>query len=243
MKLTEKAIAYFIENNEADCIEKIKDFENFHQKYFIAKHKPQPEKPESLLGQNGLHFIQMCLYRSYLLFDGYIDSINNNNELSGAVCIRAHFETTAATAYFSKKLRSYYDGKIDFEELDAFLERLLLGIKTKGELERAPDPVNVLTMIKSVDDQINEINNTGISGFMNTYDLLSEFCHPNSFGLQIAGDINKVGVVRYKPFEKPFNINLYFTKNFLMSSSAFMLFYLRVRNLLEAKEDLPIIIS
>ncbi|OKP97731.1 hypothetical protein [Paenibacillus sp. P46E] len=240
MNLSDKAIEMFESLNKQDIIEDILDFEDFHKTYHISKHKPLPERPELLLGQNGIHYLQMSLYRSRLLLDGLIDSINNNNVLVGVLCTRAHFETSAGVGYLLKNLRGYYNKDISFENLELTLSRLLLGTKTKGGLDDAPDPVNVLTMITAADKLFSELSKLSEPLFRTYYDSLSELCHPNSFGLQLSGGINKVGIVRYRGLNEPYEVDIHTSSLFRVSSAGFKAFYKEARKLLEVNEELPI---
>lgn len=240
MNLSDKAIEMLVSLDKQRIVEEITRFDEFHKTFHISKHKPLPERPETLLGQNGIHYLQMTLYRSRLLMDGLVDSINNNNVLVGALCTRAHFETSAGVAYFLKKLRAYYSNDISFEDLDMTLSRLLLGIKTKEGLIDAPDPVNVLTMITAADKLFSELSKHSEPLFKIYYDSLSELCHPNSFGLQLSGGINKVGIIRYHGYSDPYEIDTHTSSLFLVSSAGYEAFYKEARKLLEENEELPI---
>ncbi|SDP24499.1 hypothetical protein SAMN04487897_1552 [Paenibacillus sp. yr247] len=230
-------------DREIDTIDDLYALEVFHKEYFIPKLVPLPERPERLLGQNGLHFLQMSLHRSWYLFSGVIDSINNNNELVFAVTTRAHFEITGAVALFLRKLKSFYGGEIAYEELETLLRRLNLGMRAKGEITHAPDPINVMTMIDAADKEYKKVTGDKTPIFRSVYDELSEFCHPNSLGLQMAGKVNKVGVVRYKSIDEPIRVSNFFLSNFLITGTAFTYFYRNSRSLLEEHEDLPIIVK
>lgn len=240
MNLSDEAKKMLMSLNKQSLVEEIARFDEFHKTYHISKHKPLPERPKSLLGQNGIHYLQMSLYRSRLLLEGLIDSINNNNIMVGVLCTRAHFETSAGVAYLLKNLRAYYNNAISFEDLESTLSRLLLGTKTKDGLIDAPDPVNVLTMIAAADKLFPELSKHSEPLFRTYYDSLSELCHPNSFGLQLSGDINKVGIIRYHGYNEPYKIDTHTPSLFLVSSIGYEAFYKEARKLLEENEELPI---
>lgn len=240
--LTKEALEELQKIDRDNLLEDLNNFQGFHIENYISKIVPLPSRPERLLGQNGIHLLQMSLYRSRCLFDGVINSINTNNPLVLAICTRAHFEMTGAVAYFLKKLQNFYSDTLTYEELDETIGRLSLGIKSKGDLTHAPDPINVMSMIDAADNLFMKLSKDKTKIFRNVYDELSEFCHPNSFGLQMAGNVNKIGVVRYRGFDEPFEINKYFISTFLITAAAFKLFYQDTRELLEEKEELPQII-
>lgn len=49
----------------------IEDYYKEYDKRFIGKTKPQKNKPERMLGNNGLYYIQLTLHRSRALFEEF----------------------------------------------------------------------------------------------------------------------------------------------------------------------------
>lgn len=243
MKLSEDVIQELSRLGESGYVDLIKEFEDFHFSNFISKLKPLPVRPERLLGQNGLIYIQSALYRSYFLSKGVVDSLNNNNILSGLINVRAHFEMTGALGFLLRKLIQFYNNEISSEKFNECLLRLSLGVKREVEMENVPAPINVMTMIDDADKLFKNMSKSKEKIFRNSYDYLSEYCHPNSFGLQLSREINKVGVVRFKQLNNPsFNVkmNLILLSSFMVTSTSFRMFYQGCRDRLEKNEDLPI---
>jgi hypothetical protein len=229
---------------EAGLEDKLIEFENLlgkHNQRYIYKLTPLPNRPERLLGQNGLHYIQLSLYRSTILIEGCSVAINHQNGLMTALGARAHFEITCAIAFFLKKLNSFYNGFITYENIDETLGRLTLGISSKGNIPEAPDPISVMNMIDAADDLVKKRANVKKSIFRDSYDELSEFCHPNSFGIYMGTTVNKVGVIRYDNQLELHKKMFHFVNRLLITASAFLMFYDQAYEMLSSNEDLPII--
>jgi len=107
-------------------------------------------------------FVELC--RSAL------ENFNSEHLASATILTRAALETVAALWYLNRKIKSVVDTK-SVSDVDDYLMRLLMGSKTYSEM---PDPINVLTFVQKVDKEIN--------GFLNSYEQLSEFSHPNWAG-------------------------------------------------------------
>lgn len=238
-------ISIFKVNGVEEELARITEIIDFHKVNHISKLKPLPKRPDSLLGQNGLHYLQMSLFRSRKLIEGYLNSLDRKNALTSALVVRAHFEITGATAYFLKKVNNFYANNISFEELESSLRRLTLGVKKKGPLNDAPDPINVMSMIDAADDLLKKLNTDNDPIFRDTYDDLSEFCHPNSFGLFMSSHVNKVGVVRYQGYEADIERRdfIHFFHSFMITANCFKMFYEEARKLIENKEEIPIVIK
>ncbi|WP_339271513.1 hypothetical protein NYE54_08400 [Paenibacillus sp. FSL K6-1330] len=241
MKLSEDAIKHLTNLEMETYIDDIFQIDAFHKNSHISGYIPISGNPERLLGQNVLQYLQMALYRSYLLSCGFIDSVNNNNQLTGAINVRAHFEMTGAIAHLIRKMMSYYSNSITYSELHDVIVRLSLGIKgQERKTFGAPEPINVMSMIDAADKLFGKLNGVKETRFRASYDKLSEYCHPNSFGLQISCDFSEVGVAKFKPLtDNPYDIDLYFLSSFMVTSTAFKLFYQSARETIEKNEVLP----
>lgn len=239
--LTENIKIKLIADGFGDEIKRLEKHLIEYENRYIQKLVPQSSKPSRLVGQNGLHYIQLALYRSKLLIYGCISSMNSSNGMLGILSTRAHFEVTGAVAYFYKRLKSFYSSNITHEALDETLNRLTLGGRIK-ELERAPDPINVMSLIDAADEYFKKIKKNGVSMFRSSYDFLSEFCHPNYCGISIGADINKIGVVRYRDILELSKEDLVFFNYLLMSVNSFLLFYDLIFEMLRDNEELPQII-
>jgi len=209
---------------------------------YIRITKPQETKPKRLLGQNGLHYLQLALHRSKTLLEGSISSLNSKNGLVGILCTRAHFEVTGSLAYFYKKLNNFYNGKITYEQIDDCLHRLTLGSKM-NEYGKDLAPINVISLIEAADDYFKNKINEKVSMFKESYDFLSEYCHPNFYGITMGSDINNVGIVRYNNLSILKKDDLVFIHYLLMSCISFLQFYDMIYGLLSDNEVLSKIIK
>ncbi|MEK3849913.1 MULTISPECIES: hypothetical protein [Paenibacillus] len=211
-----------------------------HDDHFISKTILPKEKPVSMIGIRGMHLLQSSLYRSKVLTKGFISSLNDNNPLSSNLNVRAHLETTGLVGYMYKKLNSYYKGNIDLDNLNNSLYKLNLGVKTPGRIGDAPDPINVMTMIDESNAMFRKLSGNKEIDFRMVYDELSEFCHPNSFGLIGSHDIIEGNVVVYKSGNE-FDVMNFVQPHraLLISSNLFELFYTNSFDLLQQNEQLP----
>ncbi len=206
---------------------------------FIHKMYPMPEHTENMVGRNSLHYIQLALCRSKLLTDGIITSLNAKNGLLAMLSSRAHLEVTGALAFFLKKLKNYYNGTISFEILNEAIQRLILGTKTQELSENAPAPVNVMTLIEAADEYLSKTKNSNIKEFMENYNYLSEYCHPDFFGITMQSRINNAGITTYSFFNHLNEQDFTFLSSLLSSASTFFLLYDSILGLLRENERLP----
>lgn len=181
-----------------DELEKhISAYRDRHYSRLVSKRK----KPDRLLGQNGTNFLLTSLQRSRYMFTGFIDCLNRTHRALAYLAARAHFEMTGSVAYLLRYLNQFYDGKIEYEEINAVLYKLSLGSRTFPERNarpHLPDAINVLTQIDAADSLFAEMGGERKTIFRHSYDFLSEFCHPNFLGLTIGADIKEGTVVYYE---------------------------------------------
>jgi hypothetical protein len=248
--ISEKLRNKFKKAGKEKELAEIEEIYEKHEKRFVRRLDPQPQRPKRLFGQNGLNYLQMALRRSKYLMDGILMSIKHNNFLMAVLATRAHFEVTGGVAYLLKKFEGFYDGVIKEEEIDNALFRLIIGSRERGldkfkeatGLNEIPRPINVLEMIDAIDYQYKKLGGEKSSMNRETYDLLSEFCHPNNYGQQLTNTMEK-GVVTYhdSPTFKKSDFDL-IAPNLLMSSVGLILFYDKTYRLLQKNEELPIMV-
>lgn len=207
----------------------------------------QKVQPKRLLGQNGLHYLQLALHRSRALMNGSIDSILISNPLVGFLSTRAHFEVTGGIAYFYKKLNTLYKGIITYDQINDLLHTLIMGARIDELVNaNAPAPINVMCFIDAADEYYKDkgiVNNNKISMFKEFYGFLSEYCHPNYYGLGMGCNINNVGTVKYNDLSTLNKDNLVFLNDLLLSCEALFNFYDMTYDLLASNEELPIIVA
>lgn len=206
--------------------------------------------PQRDLGWNGIGFLTRSIQRSRLLFAEYVDNINRENIYSAFFTTRGHFETTASVAFFLDKLINFYNDKISYKELDDALFKLSLGSRAYPKAKHFPDDptppnfpdaINVLTQIEKADKVFNSMrNNDELQIFRESYDFLSEFCHPNIFGLTLGSkvlDNFDVSFHKKRNFEER-DLNLLINK-IGISCGFFFIVYDQCYSLLVDNEEVP----
>jgi hypothetical protein len=230
-----------------DSVEEIEFYYTEHSKRYIKKLKSRPKKPPRLIGQNGLNYIQMALFRSKCLLQGSMHSLNNKNALISILSTRAHFEVTGGLALLLKNLEKYYDKKIDLDEITIFIEKITLGSKDKFTDQNQiplniPEPINVMKMIDAADTNHKRISGIREPIYRIMYDELSEFCHPNFCGISMGHEIENNRNVNYFDALEINKQNGPFVIHLSISAMTFLRLYDEILKLLEKNEELPIII-
>ena len=207
------------------------------------------ERPKSTLGQNGLKFLLSSLQRSRFLFTGLTDSLNQSNLALGFLAVRAHFETTGSVTYFVTHLQKFYSGKINYVEMDNVLQRLSLGGKNfpadKKSNSRWVDAINVLTLIDEADRVFNNMAGKKEDIFRKSYDFLSEFCHPNLFGLTIYDEILNSKAPPWVIFHRLYSLKkrdvITLISKLFISCHFFFPVYDKCLSLLKNNEKMPVL--
>ncbi len=218
---------------------KLEDYFSEYYTRFIYKMYPMPENTEDLLGRNSMHYIQMALCRSKLLAEGVVTALNAKNTLLAMLSVRAHLEVTGALAFFLKKLYNYYNNIIPYQILNEALQRLILGTKTEELSENAPSPVNVMTLIDAADEYLCKTRKSDIKEFSENYNYLSEYCHPDFFGITMQSRIDNRRITTYSFFNHLKEQDFTFINSLLLSLSTFFLLYDSILELLKKNEKLP----
>lgn len=229
-----RVVKAFKKFNKEDILLKIENYLDEHKKRFISELKPFPIKPKRLIGQNGLFFLQNILFRSKALINGWVNLIDSQNVLCVALITRAHYETTGLLALYLKKLKSLYNGNISINDFEESYLKLSLGIKMETSLDNPPEPYSVMKLIDAVDEILKNKN------FRESYDFLSEFCHPNHHGIMMGSNILSGPLVKftdkYEISQKDFCILGYL----YLSVILFITLYDEAKDLLEKNEELPV---
>lgn len=188
-----------------DHIDSIYDW---HLKKMPSSLRSQSRRPRRLLGHNGCFLLYKLLSRSRDLIHGIGTAYNIENALCGYMAARAHCETTGTVAYFLKKLRLFYADDLKYDELDVFLRRMFLGSRAlpgpdrfKNENLEVPQPIQVMTLIDAVDDLFQKMSNKKETRFRESYEDLSDFCHPNFAGISVGARVmrSQLGVLHFTP--------------------------------------------
>ncbi|MEW6410342.1 MAG: hypothetical protein AB1488_09585 [Nitrospirota bacterium] len=164
------------------------------------------------LGHTGIIFLQKNLQRSKFLYHGFIDNINFCNPEILFLIARASIETTSSLAYFLYNLRTFYNGKLKYIDIEHVLNRLDFGSKSpdiRKDASYLTESVNVITMIQTADKLLTEIANDDeeskekINDFSTVYEILSEYCHPNYFSsIHVGRPMAGIGLIVFHELPK-----------------------------------------
>lgn len=214
-----------------------------YDKRFFTRVNCMKEKPKRLLGHNGIIFLQNSLVRSNDLYLGFINCINSPNKSLSYFAVRAQFEVTGLIAYFLKNLQKFYSEQMGYKEIDDTLYKLSLGCRTFPDKNLNPEfplAISILTLIDSADIIFKKYGGKNSKPFKESYDFLSEFCHPNMFGLTIGSEIIEDGIVEFykKPYLNNADYGVLLNLN-LMSIDYFFHLYDKSFNLINENEDIP----
>lgn len=226
-------------NGHTQYITEIKTLFKFYQDNYIQELTPASPTPKNLIGQHCIVFLQTNLLRTKMLAKGYVDSLNKQDPLSAALTVRAYFETTGALAFLLKMYNQFREGTISEEDIEKVSSSLYLGVKEKGELIDAPDPVSIMKLIDSADHFLKKEYEVKDERFRKSYDALSEICHPNSFGYMLGYRIDETFTIHFKTDNEPFDFNDYQLNYFSITSSLYIDIYKVLKTKIEENEDIP----
>lgn len=219
----------------------IEEYYKNHDERYSHILKSTPNRPERLIGHNVTYLIHNYLYRSKVLTEGWISSVNQQNVICSSILLRSHMEVTGAIGFLLKRLRSFYKETITLEKLDEDIKRLSLGDRYRKDWEKVVKPHTVMCLIDAVDDLYKQ--DTGNKGkkFRDTYELLCEFSHPNYLGIVVGAKINKNYIVRFDRESKFSEEHLEILYHMQISLGLFMYFFDEVKRLLNEHEEIPIL--
>lgn len=224
----------------AHVLEEILNLETFHELNFVRETAPSIE-PFRGISFDSIHYLQRSLYRSSALTEGFKSSVNENNMMVAALITRAHFEISGALGFLLKKINGFYSGNIDLENLENSLHRLSFGLKLKGEAKISPDPINVMNMIDAAEELFKKISNGETMNFRIAYDMLSEYCHPNSIGMMLGIDIDEFPVIKYRTLKDKVKERdlIFILGSFHTSSLVYRMFYDITKKMILDHEEPP----
>lgn len=104
-----------------------------------------------------------------------------NHQVSASITLtRALFETVSVVGYLNHKVDAFHKDK-NFESFNETVMRVMLGSRIEGTPYSS---INILSMIERIDKTM--------SGFKTTYEILSEYSHPNFAGTcGLYGELKK----------------------------------------------------
>ena len=236
---------YLEDVGQMSWLDKFEKYYKDHNERYIFKLKPLPQKPKRLLGQNGLDYLQMALGRSRFLLDGIELSLNCGNMLLVALAARAHFEITGGVAYFLTKYKKFCNNEMTYDKIEPMVDKLILGTYDSEllKIHNAPRPIRVGKMIDAADSLFNQMSNKERNIFRDCYNFLSEFCHPNNFGLNLVKMIDEKFIVTYFKKTHIMRKDISILPTILISVQSFLWYYDKARKLIMENEEVPIIIT
>lgn len=110
------------------------------------------------------------MYRAYELAFTSHNCATTKNIASSKLLTRALFETTSVLGYLYYKIIAFIKDK-DMESFHAVIMNMFLGSRYSTDSYTS---INILTMIDKIDKKF--------PGYRDSYDLLSEYSHPNFLG-------------------------------------------------------------
>jgi len=188
---------------------------------------PKAIDEKQVINRNGLYYIQGLLCRTICLIEGVFLAANHYNPLVGILTVRAQFETTGALALLLDKLIKFHEGNLDARAMGTILEKMILGTRLCELIEdhEAPKSDSIMNYIDSVDIMLCGLGiDTEEYDFRKMYEFLSEFCHPNPYGLALTHRFDRgsacfssvpsmskreFGVITHLSFSLPLFMNFY----------------------------------
>ena len=126
-----------------------------------------------------------------------------NNIYAMTICIRGHYEATASMGHSYRRIVSLLEGNID---LDAFRNKLFAQMMGSREIDKAPQPINVMNMIEEADRIINKhvFDGEKKNVISSEYNFLCEFAHPNFHSHNLAMRIDREkNILAFRHVETP----------------------------------------
>jgi len=139
---------------------------------------------------------QALLHRALYLFEGSLIALSAKNVYALALCVRGHYEGTAALGYLHKRIMSYIEGSITINDLDRDVYAHVLGSRDKKmAVADAPDPKTIMSQLDYA-DKVVYARLFHSQGNLKTvlrdgYEFLSEFAHPNFHSYSVAIHVDK----------------------------------------------------
>ncbi len=142
---------------------------------------------------------QILLHRAVKLFEASFHGLINDNGYSMCLCIRGHYETTAALGYLHNRLFSFKHGDLSAETVDRDISTQILGTRDEGMLNKLKPHVSeakhVLTLLEYADKSVSKHILHGKANkykmLRDNYEFLCEFSHPNFHSGQQAYIVNE----------------------------------------------------
>lgn len=181
------------------------EYEDAYGELIIRKVQRIEARPRGELGdarrirEYALVLRQILLHRAIKLFEGALDGLRNDNGYSMVLCVRGHYETTAAIGYLHSRLNSLRHGSLSPQAVDEDITTQILGTRDERILKKIghemPEAKQVLNLLEYADKSVSTHVLGGTSKqhalLMENYKFLCEFSHPNFHSHLLAFTINE----------------------------------------------------
>jgi hypothetical protein len=169
---------------------------------------------------------QILLHRAISLFEASLGTLSDRNVYALALCIRGHYETTAALGYLHKRCMSFLEKTISFADFETDIKVQMLAWKEPSKVAEAPDPVQILTQLDDTDKVMYRkfLKSTGNHKKMlrDSYEFLCNFCHPNFHSNMAAYSYDKKSKAVVLRYGDDLRDNEFFIGRLWISSDVFV---------------------
>jgi hypothetical protein len=146
---------------------------------FVEYGKRSPTKPSQNNAKANCELLkQVTLHKAERLLAGSSAMLMQNNVYGIALLVRAHYETTSVLGHFCRRLNALNAGTLKLAEFEWGISDALMGAR-HSTFSEARQPPNTLTYVDNADKLLNKIIGEKKNVLRDSYDWLSEFCHPN----------------------------------------------------------------
>lgn len=164
-----------------------REYEELFVAVFVPEPDPTGDPALSLRDKTRLLVISVTAHARALTWS-LIDAINRDSPQAAFLLLRAHFEVAGMMAHVLVHLRKYVAGESSAKDFHEVVIRLLLGTRkhpagASQDLIARTTATNVLTFVNAVD----KVGLSSGGQFREAWEMLSEFCHPNTFSRVISG--------------------------------------------------------
>src|SRR5215831_5040294 len=176
---------------------------NYESRVRFSFRPQNPSHPELSIRDKVLLVLLSITASARLTTWTIVDSLNRDMTPGMYLATRAHLELTAVVAYTLVNLRRYQKGDLSGPAFEILLDRLNLGrrhgvedtIARSPHLEGHIEMIGVMTLLDAVDRVVDMPELKG--RFRDSYEWLSEFCHPNILSRMALGHELANGVVTF----------------------------------------------
>jgi hypothetical protein len=180
---------------------------------------------------------QALLHRAILLFEASLRALSDRNVYAIALCIRGHYETTAALGYIHKRCVGFLNQERSFDEFnhDTFVQ--MLSWKETSKPPQSPDPIQILTQLdyadKVVYSKLLKPHGNYKEILRENYEFLCNFAHPNFHSNMAAYRYDKESKAIILRYDDPLRNEEFFISRLKISNDIFVWLFDEFRECIE----------